>query len=533
MCVIILFPQPVMEENSADPTTTVTNNNNNKTTSNVPPNPAPTSSVQKQINELNKASSNNKNAMPSRPASVASSYRVGTSSRLGMSGIPAKRTPVKKPLAPMPKSTALSKLKAPTPMTVTASSYAARRVAASRISSSQIQSTIAKKAATSTVRASVTSVATNKRTTSVPRPAPPLAIRTGVKATKKESSIPQASRRITATSTTRTVKEKAVSKEENEMVTEENDVRKHNNGGNDNKCQCQCDDNQNCVCKLDEEIDSDASSCGKGKGGGTSLKKTKSTRTPQRHATYVSELNKDIRRKFQKQKAERKHREGGEKVDVKKTGATAQRPRIASKPTTTVTPKTTKKRLDVASATPNERNMHNKIASSPGRIVHCPLHSKFGNQLSSRFIKARCIPECPHFHESSTTRNRSDSHSSSTSSTISSPVVKKRPVTGVGTAARSKSKTTTVPYVITTSNKKTVTARRSGPGSVANVRVRSAPAVSQAKVSSVTKKPVQSYLVRNGMIPDPVKSHITSHHVVTASSKTKEGPSEELQAEPN
>ena len=575
MCVIytaFIRPQPVMEKISTaistdanitttpTPPTTINNSNNNhspKTTSDALPNSASMSSnsissnVQKRISALNKASTsninnnnNNKNAaMSSRPASVASAYRSGTSSRLGMSsGIPAKRT-VKKAPVPLPKtsSTPTGGLKAPIPMTVASSSSAARRVAANRISSSQINSTVARKSGTTTssnVRASVTASNNNnaKRTTAS-RPAPTLAIRTS--AAKKESSIPQASRRITATSTTRKAKDKAsassskqkenhsakVVQDENSKVNKNHDIDDESDDEKGVKDKRECEDGESLECsenEKEEELEqggheSDTSSnasSGKAKGGSTTLKKTKSTRTPQRHATYVSELNKDIRRKFQKQKAERES-----KADAvgKKNGAT-QRPKVASKPTAkTSTTATTKKRTDAA----NER--HGKAASSPGRIVHCPLHSKFGNQLSSRFIKARCIPECPHFNHdttSSTTRHRSDSLSSSTSSTVSSPGLRKRPVTaGSGTvlAARSrpqtKTTTKTVPYIITTSNKKTVTARRTGPaGSVANVRVRSAPATS-SKVftsSTTTRKPVQSYLVRNGMIPDPGKSQIPS-----------------------
>ena len=591
MCVMLFafVQKPVMEENTAvnndapptttTPTQTSFNNTNNnlssKTTSNALPNSAPTtsndSSVQKRITALNKASTSNINnnnnnkhaAMPTRPASVASAYRSGTSSRLGISsGIPAKRA-VKKAPVPPPKTTSSTGggLKTPIPMPVTSSSSAARRVAANRISSSQMHSTVAKKpgTTTSTSRASVTSTnnITNKRTTAS-KPAPTLAIRTSAvktATTKKESAIPQASRRtITATSTTRKVRDKAGAssikqkenhkakavvdnKDENQKINKNNKNNDDNDDGDDDeeevikdKHECKCEDSEICECIKfeqgeEEEIEieedheeqggheSDTSSnasSGKTKSGSTTLKKTKSTRTPQRHATYVSELNKDIRRKFQKQKAER---ESKTDAVVKKSGAgAAQRPKVAPKPTAK-TSTATKKRMD-------ER--HSKAANSPGRIVHCPLHSKFGNQLSSRFIKARCIPECPHFNHdtSSTTRHRSDSLSSSTSSTVSSPGLRKRPVTGgSGTVAAARTRpptkaaTKTVPYIITTSNKKTVTARRTGPGSgVANVRVRSAPATSTKVFSSSTstKKPVQSYLVRNGMIPDPGKSHIPS-----------------------
>ena len=507
-----------MEENSTATNTISSLSHNNKNEKNTPTNP---SNVQKRISALNKTgntnninnNNNNSNAL-FRPSSVAS-YR--TSNRNATSGIPAKRTSPKKPLLPLSKSsTTVPGEKAAIPMTVMATSSAARRVAASRISSSKIQTpTLAKKPVSVTnVKSSITSA--SKRTTTVSRPAPPLAIRTTNVKTTKESSIPQASKRITVTSTTRKTKEKVVKPNvtklkdnENEPVADHtvtDDVNKSEIEGGVHKCRG-CGDDEDCVCqKEDGQSDSDASSIdSKKKTGSSTLKKTKSTRTPQRHATYVSELNKDIRKKFQQQRAERQ-----DKADAKKT---TQQPKVAPKPTKA---SAAKKRSDL--------ELQKKMAS-PGRIVHCPVHSKFANQLSSKFIKARCIPECPHFNEVPATRNRSDSHSSGVSndsSIISSPAIrKKRP--GATTTVRSTGAKSAVPYVITTNNsKKTVTTRRTGPGNATNVRVRSAPS-SQGRVTSTVKKPVQSYLVRNGMIPNPQsKSQIPSHTIPAKPKKVRQ-----------
>jgi len=403
-----------------------------------------TSIVQRRINTLTGKPSSSNDFSKTTPPTIGVKPRSGLRSTTGISN--EKRVP-KKPV-PVPRSG----LKPPATMKVAVTSSTASKFATSRMTASQIRYASKRTVeVTSTAKTSSNFTAT-KRT--VVKPAPPIAIRTStvnLTKTKKESSIPQVSKR--QPKLTKDNKEK---NKENKPATT-----------NENVKECKCDRNQNCICKDHDRPQ---------KGGSTSLKKTKSTRTPQRHATYVSELNKDIRRKFQKQKAERE-REGDNK----------EKPKVKPKPT---------KKVEQT----NERNLQNSVGGTGRVVVHCPLHSKFGNQLSSRFIKARCIPECPHYHDAKRSRSNSPASTISNVSPMSSPAVQKR-ITGAarGNSGKAIPKVTKpVPYIITAS-KKAATVRN---GTSSNVRVRSAPTVSKTPV----KKPVQSYLVRNGIIPDPVKA---------------------------
>lgn len=404
--------------------------------------------VQRRINTLNSKTSNDS-------SKTTNTTTAGVKLRQGVrsAGIPSEKRMPKKPV-PLPRSG----LKPPSTVKVAVTSIStASKFATSRMTASQIRYASRRTVETNS-NTKTSSTFTGSRKTVV-KPAPPIAIRAStanLTKTKKESSIPQ------------------VSKRQPKLTKESNKEKDKENKPNEISKECKCDKNQNCICKDNHEETH--------KGGSTSLKKTKSTRKPHRRATYVSELNKDIRKKFLKQKSEGE--QSGEK----------DRPSSSTKEKPKVKPKPTKKVEQI-----NERNLQ-----KAGRVVvHCPLHSKFANQLSSRFIKARCIPECPHYNDAKRSRSNSPASTVSNASPSSSPAVHKR-VTGnrVNSGKTIPKVAKTVPYVITT-NKKTTTLRN---GTSSNVRVRSAPAVSRAPV----KKPVQSYLVRNGIIPDPVKANVSA-----------------------
>ena len=389
--------------------------------------------VQRRINTLTSKTSNDS-------SKTTNTTTAGVKPRQGVrstSGIPGEKRVPKKPV-PLPRSG----LKPPGAIKVTVTSTStATKFATSRMTASQIRYASKRGVETGGTTKTPTVTATKRV---VAKPAPPIAIRTSTSnlpKTKKESSIPQVSKR-----------QPKLTKEKDKNKDKGKDKENH---PNENTKECKCDKNQNCICKDNHEEPR------KG-GGGTSLKKTKSTRKPQRRATYVSELNKDIRKKFLKPKGEEE--QGGEK----------ERPSSSTKEKPKVKPKPTKKVEQI-----NERNLQ-----KTGRVVvHCPLHSKFANQLSSRFIKARCIPECPHYNEARHSRSNSPASTVSNASPNSSPAVQKRVAGARVNSGKTIPKVAkTVPYVITT-NKKTAATLRNGTSS--NVRVRSAPAVSKAPV----KKP--------------------------------------------
>ncbi|NP_001296675.1 serine/threonine-protein kinase N2-like [Hydra vulgaris] len=110
------------------------------------------------------------------------------------------------------------------------------------------------------------------------------------------------------------------------------------------------------------------------------IKKTKSSRKPTRHATYVSELNKSIRDKYLNKK----------ESDSLKNISLVE-PIINRKPC--VNNAKSLNVSDQSSVTSDCDSEKSKIAVHH-RTVHCPLHSKFVNKA---FIHARCIEECPEF----------------------------------------------------------------------------------------------------------------------------------------
>lgn len=194
--------------------------------------------------------------------------------------------------------------------------------------------------------------------------------------------------------------------------------------------------------------------------GSSSLKKSKSTRKPVRHATYVSELDESVREKFRKKARDKD--ENRNKIPLK------------------------------------QQSDNYQVYSVSKRVVHCPRHSQYGKPN----IKARCIEECPQF--------KKNSSSSSHNSHPVTPVVSKnngRPSLSNIKPAKMGSNTrrnygykednmcVSPGYVVKTSNVK-VSKEVSSKMKYDNHRARSAPAPSNRP-----GKPVQSYLVRNGLIP--------------------------------
>lgn len=265
------------------------------------------------------------------------------------------------------------------------------------------------------------------------------------------------------------IKSKTVAKE-TASVRKQSENRAKEFCSESDKNKCKCDDNGNCVCKT--------------KDGKPSLKKTKSRRKPARHATYVSELDKSLREKFKRKEPEKKSPEKQHSDQVKEPV------RRSSNRQTAV------------------RNSSNTQAPPVRRVVHCPLHSKYGNKA---FIKARCIEECPHFNKTQPETNTPSRSkflqtkklflTDSGSSNNSSPgILRKaaRPTQGTSRIAntqkyssQNKHIRTSIPFPLNASTNKIFAKEK-----LINNRVKSAPAT-----SGRSSKPVQSYLVRNGLIP--------------------------------
>lgn len=394
--------------------------------------------------------------------------KVKSSAVAGSATVSDKKSPTKKPtVAPKPLKYGIGKT--PTPIQIPLHQSAA---------SSKL---VAGKSSTPHIRYA-TRTPTTESSSKVPTPAS-YRVRKTVNTEKASKPVPPIPIKST-TMTIRVKKEKAITsipqvKKRGAEHKKEN-VKPAATGDNNNSKGCKCDDNQNCICEQHERAP-----------GSCTLKKTKSTRTPQRHATYVSELDKNIRVKFRKQKAEREKAEKAKAEKAKnKTDKTSKSKKI-------------------------EKVQPTKPLPSPGRVVHCPLHSKYGSNLSNRFIKARCIVECPHYKEQKDSRSNSPAKTDSGGSATSSPKIlpknKKRlqkvnnnnvrPSTAPFKGIPKPDKAVT-PFVIGTSS-------NASKNAIPRTRIRSVPAYSTKQ-----SRPVQSYLVRNGLMPDP------SHKKETAPKST-------------
>lgn len=171
-----------------------------------------------------------------------------------------------------------------------------------------------------------------------------------------------------------------------------------------------------CHCNIDKPIASEST-----------LKKSKSRRKPMRQVTYVSELDKTVRQKFlHKAPIERKSSGSSTRSsrtnsidsksskdnlndfradNIKKVVAKEKLLKISVSRTVN-SPRTSKDIFSLKSTPgPNSTLTERKLLYQNNihrRVIHCPLHSKYGNK---KYIRALCIEECPHF--SNETSNKS------------------------------------------------------------------------------------------------------------------------------
>ena len=180
---------------------------------------------------------------------------------------------------------------------------------------------------------------------------------------------------------------------------------------------------------------------------GSTLKKSKSSRKPMRQVTYVSELDKTVRQKFlHKVPIERKSSGSSTRssrtnsIDSKsskdslndlradsiKKVLTKEKLFKVSVSRTVNSPRTSKdilslKRTPGPNSTLAERKLlfQNNISR---RVIHCPLHSKYGNK---KYIRALCIAECPHFSTETSIKSQNSDQISSRSNVNKTATSKK------------------------------------------------------------------------------------------------------------
>ena len=192
-----------------------------------------------------------------------------------------------------------------------------------------------------------------------------------------------------------------------------------------------------CHCSIDKPI-----------ANGSTLKKSKSRRKPMRQVTYVSELDKTVRQKFlHKVPVERKSSSSSStrssrtnSIDsksskgslndlradsIKKVLAKEKLLKISVNKTVN-SPRTSKDILSLKSTPgPNSTLAERKLLFQNNisrRVIHCPLHSKYGNK---KYIRALCIEQCPHFSTETSIKSQSSEQINSRSNVNNSTTIKK------------------------------------------------------------------------------------------------------------